>query len=366
MVDGFYIYLLFFLEMIIVTREVKNISKTANKPPGSLIYTGDADGQTLILTTYNSDQLSRVKIGSIEEFLGDSKMGIKWLDVIGLSKVEVIRELSKELNIHPLAQEDILNTSQSPKLEDFDSNLFVITKNIFKGEDGYLDSEHICILLYSNSVITFQEYDTDSFYHIHNRLEEGKLLRASGADDLFYALLDSIVDNYFLVLEELGSEIDRVEDELLEKPSKEILNKIYHLKRELVYLRNILWPMRNLTSTLSRGESQLIDQQTIRYLKDIYDHIIQMIDIVETYREICSGMLDTYLSSIGSKTNEVMKILTIFSAIFIPLTFLAGVYGMNFKFFPELDWRFGYFGFWGISILITVVMLRFLKGKGWL
>ena len=349
-----------------MTREVRNISKTANLPPGSLIYTGEADGQKLILTTYDSVELSRRKITTIREFLEDENKGIRWLDVIGLSNVEVIKELSNELSIHPLAQEDILNTSQSPKIEDFENYLFLITKNIFKREEGLFDSEHICILLYSNCVITFQEYDTDSFYHIHKRLEEGKLLRANGADDLFYSLLDSVVDNYFLLLEGLGSEIDRVEDELLENPNKEILNKIYRLKRELIYLRNILWPMRNLTNTLSRGESKLIDDQTIRYFKDIYDHIIQMIDIVETYREICSGMLDTYLSSIGSKTNEVMKILTIFSAIFIPLTFLAGVYGMNFKFFPELNWQFGYFGFWILSIVITLGMIKFLKGKGWL
>ncbi|MBS4026222.1 MAG: magnesium/cobalt transporter CorA [Clostridia bacterium] len=349
-----------------MSREVKNISKTANLPPGSLIYTGEAQGQSIILTTYNLQEINSKKINNIEEFLEEKGKGIRWLDVIGLSNLDIIKELSKELNIHPLAQEDILNTTQSPKIDEYEDSLFLITKNIFRNDNGVYDSEHICMLLYPDSVITFQEYDTDSFFQIHQRLEEGKLLRNSGADDLMYALLDSIVDNYFLVIEQIGVEIDQVEIELLERPTKEILNKIYKIKRELVYLRNILWPMRNLTSALARGEYSLIDQQTIRYLGDVYNHIIQMIDIVETYRDICSGMLDTYLSSIGSKTNEVMKILTIFSAIFIPLTFLAGVYGMNFRFFPEIEWKYGYLGFWILSIIITAAMLRFLKGKGWL
>lgn len=351
-----------------MSRETKNLSVTANKPPGSLIYTGKGEkqNQKLVLTVYNDEILERKEIKSAKELLDENRNVVKWLDVIGIANTETIFEICRTMGIHPLAQEDILNTSQNPKAEEYDNFLFMVTKNIFFDESGALDTEQICLVLFDNSVITFQEYDNDSFQYIHQRLEEGKTLRKNGSDDLVYALIDSIVDNYFVVLEAIGEEIDEVEDQLLEKPEKEVLNRIYHLKRELIFFRNILWPTRNLASELARGEFEAIDQKTIIYFRDVYDHVIQMIDIVETYRDICSGMLDTYLSSIGYKTNEVMKILTVFSTIFIPLTFLAGVYGMNFKYFPEIDWRFGYFGFWGLSVLITIFMLRFLRNKGWL
>ncbi len=348
--------------------KVKNLSATANKPPGSLIYTGKGEkqNQKLVLTVYNDEILERQEIKSSKELLDENRNVVKWLDVIGIANTETVYEICRTFGIHALAQEDILNTSQNPKAEEYDSFLFIVTKNIFFDESGALDTEQICLVLFDDSVITFQEYNNDSFQFIHQRLEEGKTLRKNGSDDLVYALIDSIVDNYFIVLEAIGEEIDEVEDQLLEKPEKEVLNRIYRLKRELIFFRNILWPTRNLASELARGEFEAIDQKTIIYFRDVYDHVIQMIDIVETYRDICSGMLDTYLSSIGYKTNEVMKILTVFSTIFIPLTFLAGVYGMNFKYFPEIEWRFGYFGFWGVSALITIFMLRFLRKKGWL
>lgn len=351
-----------------MSKETKNLAVTANKPPGSLIYTGKGDKQKqrLVLTVYNNETLERQEVISAKELLEERRDVVKWLDVIGIANIETVYEICRDLGIHPLAQEDILNTSQSPKAEEYDSFLFMVTKNIFFDEDGALDTEQICLVLFDDTVVTFQEYDNDSFQYIHQRLEEGKTLRKNGSDDLIYALIDSIVDNYFIVLEAIGEEIDEVEDQLLEKPEKEVLNRIYHLKRELIFFRNILWPTRNIASELARGEFEAIDTKTIIYFRDVYDHVIQMIDIVETYRDICSGMLDTYLSSIGYKTNEVMKILTVFSTIFIPLTFLAGVYGMNFKFFPELDWKLGYFGFWGVSALITIFMLRFLRNKGWL
>lgn len=351
-----------------MSKETKNLAVTANKPPGSLIYTGKGEKQKqrLVLTVYNNETLERQEVISAKELLEERRDVVKWLDVIGIANIETVYEICRDLGIHPLAQEDILNTSQSPKAEEYDSFLFMVTKNIFFDEDGALDTEQICLVLFDDTVVTFQEYDNDSFQYIHQRLEEGKTLRKNGSDDLIYALIDSIVDNYFIVLEAIGEEIDEVEDQLLEKPEKEVLNRIYHLKRELIFFRNILWPTRNIASELARGEFEAIDRKTIIYFRDVYDHVIQMIDIVETYRDICSGMLDTYLSSIGYKTNEVMKILTVFSTIFIPLTFLAGVYGMNFKFFPELDWKLGYFGFWGVSALITIFMLRFLRNKGWL
>ena len=350
-----------------MTREIKNIGKTVNLPPGTLQYTGEGDGdQLIILTRYTEKDIASERLTSLEGFPIVEHDSTVWLDVIGLKKPETVSEISELFNIHPLVQEDILNVSQIPKVEEYDGYIFTVTKNVFFNEDGQLDTEQISIILINNMVITFQEYDTDSFKHIHERLKDSLSLRKHGALELFYSLIDSVVDNYFLLLENIGDEIDSVEDRLLENPNKDILGSIYHLKRELVYIRNILWPTRNLTSSLARGEFVEIDDRIALYFRDIYDHVIQMIDIVETYRDICSGMLDTYLSSVGYKTNEVMKILTIFSTIFIPLTFLAGVYGMNFIYFPELDWKYGYLIFWLISGIITAFMIRFLRKKGWL
>jgi magnesium transporter len=350
-----------------MTREIKNIGKTVNLPPGTLQYTGEGDGdQQIVVTRYTENSIDSKRLKSVEEFSIVEDESTLWLDIIGLKNPDTVRKISDLFKIHPLAQEDILNIAQIPKVEEYEGYLFTVTKNVFFRDNGLLDTEQISILLIRNMVITFQEYDTDSFKHIHERLKDSVSLRKHGALELFYSLIDSVVDNYFLVLESIGDEIDSVEDKLLENPNKEILGSIYHLKRELVYIRNILWPTRNLTSSLARGEFVQIDERISLYFRDIYDHVIQMIDIVETYRDICSGMLDTYLSSVGSKTNEVMKILTIFSTIFIPLTFLAGVYGMNFIYFPELNWKYGYLIFWVISGLITAFMIRFLRKKGWL
>ena len=348
-------------------KETKNIGKTVNLPPGTLKYTGEGTGQQkLILTQYNKDHLESKELNSIDEFLYDEKQDTIWLDVIGLKDSETVMHLGKHLEIHPLVLEDILNTAQSPKVEEYDKYLFTVTKNIFYMEGDSLDTEQISIILLDNLVVTFQEYDTDSFKHIHDRILGSKSLRTHGSIELYYSIIDAVVDNYFLILEKIGIEIDSVEDILLDNPDKDILGNIYILKRELVYIRNILWPTRNLTSSLARGEFSMSDNRINLYFRDIYDHIIQMINIVETYRDICSGMLDTYLSSVGAKTNEVMKILTIFSTIFIPLTFFAGVYGMNFIYFPELNWKYGYLMFWVMSALITLFMLRFLRKKGWL
>ncbi|HHX59842.1 MAG TPA: magnesium/cobalt transporter CorA [Epulopiscium sp.] len=204
------------------------------------------------------------------------------------------------------------------------------------------------------------------FDRIIERLKEGANIRKNGADDLLHALIDTIVDNYFSVIEAIGENLDEVEDKVLLNPQKDLLEDIYKLKKELIYVRRVLWPMRNVISSVAIKEYELIDGKTIYYFKDIDDHIVQMIDIVETYRDISTGILDTYLSSISNKTNDIMKVLTIYSTIFIPLTFIAGVYGMNFKYLPELNWKYGYISFWVISAIITGFLIRFFKKKEWL
>ena len=233
-------------------------------------------------------------------------------------------------------------------------------------EDGELEVEQFSFILFKDLVISFQQWDSKIFDSILSRLSEGSNIRKNGADDLLYALTDTIVDNYFLVVEKIGENIDEVEDIVLLNPKREVLQEIYKLKRDLIYIRKTLWPMRNAISSISKNDYDLVDEKTLYYFRDVYDHIIQMIDIIETYRDICSGMLDTYLSSISNKTNDIMKVLTIFSTIFIPLTFIAGVYGMNFRYLPELNWKYGYASFWIISAVITGFLLRFFKKKNWL
>lgn len=351
-----------------MTKESKNIAKTVNTPPGSLIYVGEqkVEDVKITYTKYNNSEFERKEIPDLDEFFNDDEDKVRWLDIIGLHDTDLVNEVGQRLKIHPLVIEDILNTSHNPKFEDYDDYIFLVTKIMYFNDNEELETEQISFILFKDKLISFQDLESEVFNNILNRLKEGTNIRKNGADDLLYALLDSIVDNYFLIIEDIGEKIDVLEDELLLSPNRLLLQKIYILKRDLIYIRNSLWPMRNVISSLSKNDYDLIDGKTIYYMRDVYDHIIQMIDIIETYRDICSGMLDTYLSSIGNKTNEVMKVLTIFSTIFIPLTFLAGVYGMNFKYLPELNWKYGYLSFWIISIIIIGFMIRFFKKKDWM
>lgn len=318
----------------------------------------------LIYTRYNGDEFESKEIKSIEEYLSSTEIGVKWLDVIGLGNKSLITDLSNKLELHTLVQKDILNAELNPKISDYEEYLYLITKTT-EYKKAKLGTKQISFIVFKDRIITFRELESDIFADSISRIEELSGLRKNGTDDLMYFLLDVIVDNYFDTIETIGDEIDDLEDHLLDNPNKEFLSDIYSVKRQLIFMRSILFHMRNVTGSLSKNEFDLIDGKTIYYLRDLNDQIIQIIDIVETYRDICSNMLDTYLSSIGNKTNEVMKVLTIFSSIFIPLTFLAGVYGMNFKYFPELNWKYGYLGFWIISFLLIGFMIRFFRKKGW-
>lgn len=319
----------------------------------------------LIYTKYDKKEIIKKEIESIDEFLKDIEdEKVKWLDIVGLSENEVLEDICEKLRVHPLVVEDILNIDQTPKVEDYEDSLFVVVKNIILEEE--IETEQISFILYRDKLISFRYKDTGIFHDIEARLKEGTALRKNGVDDLLYALIDIIVDKYFLVMENLGNNLDDLEDEILENPKKSILGEIYLLKRDLISIRNVLWPMRNTMSNISKNEYEIISGNTIYYFRDIYDHIIQIIDINESYREIASSMLEIYLSSIGNKTNDVMKVLTIYSTIFIPLTFLTGVYGMNFKYMPELYSEYAYPIFWILSIIITVYSIIIFKKKGWI
>jgi magnesium transporter len=294
--------------------------------------------------------------------------GVTWLDIDGVYQTEILAAVAEHANLHPLVVEDIHNTYQRPKAEEYEDYLYIVLKMISWNETAMeVRAEQVSMILGGGFVLSFKEDPGDIFDPIRIRIREGKgRICKSGADYLAYALLDQVVDNYFLVLENLAEQIEELEEELITKPGTATLQSIHHLKRELIFLRKSVWPLREAISNLERGESPLIKTETLIYLRDVYDHTIQVIDTIETFRDMVSGMLDIYLSSVSNRMNEVMKVLTVIATIFIPLTFISGVYGMNFTYMPELQWRWGYFIIWGVMIVTAIGMLIYFKRKGWL
>jgi len=346
--------------------------KTVGHAPGSLISKEKTGLQPLIfnLIKYGPDHAleERSPDNLVESFPFDPQVPVNWLNIDGSHEVDHLEEIGTRLNIHPLVLEDILNTSQRPKMEDYDEYLFIeLNMLAWNDEDSRVDAEQISLLLGENYLVTFQEQEMDEFEPVRKRIREGKgRLRKSGPDYLAYSLIDAVVDNYFIILENLGEKIEDLEDELVTDPVPETLHAIHDLKRELIFLRKSVWPLREVISSLERGESNLFRDSTLIYLRDVYDHIIQIIDTVETFREMASGMLDIYLSSVNNRMNEIMKVLTMISTIFIPLSFLVGLYGMNFEYMPELHWKWGYAMVWGIVLMIVVGMIVYFRRKKWL
>jgi magnesium transporter len=281
--------------------------------------------------------------------------------------VDIIEKLGQHFVLHPLLLEDVLNTEQRPKVEEFEDHLFIVLKMIHLGKENLeLKGEQVSLIVGHNYVISLQERVGDVFDAVRNRIRKGKgRIRKNGADYLAYALVDSIVDSNFIVLEELGDKIESLQNDLIAEPEPEDLQAILRLKRDMLAFRKATWPLREILGALLREGSSLIGKDILVYLRDVYDHVIQVVDTVETYREMLSAMLDIYLSSVGNKMNEIMKVLTIIATIFIPMTFLAGVYGMNFKYMPELSWKFAYPLFWVIVLTILGAMFIWFKRKKW-
>jgi magnesium transporter len=288
--------------------------------------------------------------------------------VVGIQQVEVLEKLGNCFGVHPLALEDILNTEQRPKVEDYGEDLFLVVKLLsYHEKKDEVEAEQISLILRPNALLTFQEKEGDDFANVKERLRAGKgRLRKMGADYLAYTLLDIVVDQYFGVLERLGERIEVLEGKLLADPGTATLQKIQNLKKEMLLLRKWIWPLREVISSLERGEFPGIQESTRIYLRDVYDHAIQVMDTIEIYRDTLSGMLDIYLSSLNNRMNAVMKVLTIIATIFMPLTFLAGVYGMNFKHMPELDWPWGYPLILAVMGFVAILMLTLFRRKKWL
>ncbi|MDO9514445.1 MAG: magnesium/cobalt transporter CorA [Elusimicrobiota bacterium] len=354
-----------------MAKMIKRISKTAGHIPGSMVYVGEKteDKADISLIDYDDKALSEKDISDVEElFPLKETPTVSWININGLRDTRLIEKLGGHFGIHPLTLEDIVNTAQRPKYEDFDSYIFVVLKMLMLDASGKgIVSEQVSLVLGANFVISFQEKKGDVFNAIRERIRQNKgRIRRAGPDYLAYSLLDAVVDNYFSILENTGEQIEEMEEKLLANPSPQTLRKIHDLKRGIIFLRKSVWPLREVAGSLERGESKLIKKSTVIFLRDLYDHTIQVIDTVETFRDMLSGTLDIYLSSVSNRMNEIMKVLTIFAAIFIPLTFLAGIYGMNFEFMPELKWRWGYFYALGLMAAVGFGLLIYFRRKKWL
>lgn len=358
-------------------RLIKKLSKSRGLKPGTVVFVGEqkVEKVRIRIIDYDETHLNEKEVASVEEcFPYKESPTITWINIDGLHDVGVIEKIGSHFELHPLIMEDIANTGQRPKLDVSDRYFFVSLKMLYNDRDnGEMQSEQFSLVVGPNFVISFQERVGDVFEPVRDRIRK-TVPRAQfmNPDYLAYAMIDAIVDGYFSVLEALAERIESLEDVLVSNPVPENLETIHDLKRELIYMRKVVWPLREVIGGLERLESPLINKTTRAYLRDLYEHTIQVIDTVETFRDSVSGLLDIYLSSVSNRMNEVMKVLTIIATIFIPLGFLAGVYGMNFDTgagsfnMPELGLPYGYLLFWGLALLIGGGLFLFFKRKRWI
>ncbi|MEA4880720.1 MAG: magnesium/cobalt transporter CorA [Synergistaceae bacterium] len=293
--------------------------------------------------------------------------GVTWINVNGIHNIGLIESLGKYFDLHPLTLEDIVNTTQRPKVEEFPNYVYAVLKMMtFDEGANRLDIEHVSLILGENYVISFQEHEGDVFDSVRERIRNAKgRIRSLKSDFLAYTLMDAAVDNYFLAVERIGDRIEEMDDNILVRPKPEDIQEVHQMKREILSFRKAVWPLREEVGALEKSETPLIRPETRVFLRDLYDHIIQIIDMVETFRDILGGIHDTYLSGVSNRMNEIMKVLTIISTIFIPMTFIAGVYGMNFQYMPELKWPGGYYLVWGIMLAIAFTLIVFFKRRKW-
>ncbi len=353
------------------TRLMRRTRLKTGMSPETLVHTGEqrTEGVRMGAFQYTGETLKETSPKTVADCSSlPGGTGVTWLDVDALHDVQVVEGVGKLFNVHPLALEDVLNTNQRPKFEDYGPHLFLVLRMLQWDETaGEVKGEQVSLAVGKDWLVSFQETPGDVFEPVRHRLRTNKgRLRHMGADFLAFSLLDAIVDNYFVVLERVGEQLELLEEELLASPSEKTVHSIHRLKRELIYIRRAVWPLREAVSALDRRESPLLTPQLQPYLRDLHDHTVQIIDTVETCRDMLSGMLDLYLSTVSNRMNEVMKVLTIIATIFIPLTFLAGVYGMNFKHMPELEWTWSYPALWGIMLTTGLGMLYYFRKRNWL
>lgn len=344
--------------------------KPPGLPPGTPVHIGRRRTERVVITQieYDVETFEEATVADPATLVeARHSTPITWVNVAGLHDIPLMEAIGRAFEIHPLLLEDIVNTSQRPKIELFDHYVYLIFKSFrWNQETAEVETEQISIVLGDRFVLSFQEQEQDPFAAVRARLRgsEGRI-RTAGADYLAYRLLDVVVDNYFAILEQLGEAIEDLEEELVDRPNRDLLQRVYHLKRELLFLRRSVWPLREVIGQLHRGELSVVAPETRIYLRDVYEHTITVMDTIETYRDIVAGLLDIYLSSISNKTNDVMKVLTVISTIFIPLTFVTGLYGMNFHYMPELSWPWGYPMVWLVILSVSGSMLLYFRRRGW-
>ena len=342
----------------------------AGLPPGTLMAVGQKriEKTKLDLISFTPGTCSEQVLWDLEACRDLKNVSaVHWLNVCGLHDVEIIEKIGGIFGIHPLVLEDIVTIGQRPRMEDYGDYLYIVIKMLYRDPDTQqILSEQLSIIVGAFGIITFQEVAGDVFAPIRERIRSDKgRVRKSGPDYLTYRLLDAIIDNYFIVIEKVSDDVEQIEDEIMDKPERTVVHEIHQIRRDLIFLRKALWPVREIVSGLEKSESELVAQSTEIFLRDAYEHTIQVIDTVETLRDTLSSALDVYLSSMSNRMNEIMRVLTVMSTIFIPLTFIVGVYGMNFKHMPELTWRYGYAGVWMVMGLTALGMCIFFRRQKW-
>jgi magnesium transporter len=327
---------------------------------------GNANPIILELITYNREYFEKHDNLSVEDLLLHRKNGqVNWVNLDGLENQDIIEKLQHDFSLHPLLIDDVLS-DQRPKVEEFDDYLFLTLKMLHRLDSKKIEYEQISFVLGKDFLITFQEKEGDLFdgFRERIRLDQGRV-RKKKADYLMYRLIDIIVENYYNVLDKIGEIMDDIEETVYENPSNKTFNRIQALKKELIFLRKALFPLRDALGKIVKGEFEFIQDDNIRFYSDVYDHVVHIIDSLDTYKDLTSGLLDIHINAMNTRMNEVMKVLTVISTIFMPLTFIVGVYGMNFEYMPELKWHYGYFEVWGIMGVVVVSMLIFFKYKKW-
>jgi len=360
-----------------MAKRVSRASKKLGLKPGSVVYVGKerTEDVHIDIIDYTDSEYGEKRVSTVEEcFLYKESSTLTWINVDGIHNEEIVEKLGQHYGMHPLVLEDVVNTGQRPKMEDAEDHIFIVMKMLYHDvKNGKLKAEQVSILFGKNWVITFQETGEDVFDTVRKRIKKTiPRVRLMTADYLAYALVDAVVDHYFIALERLSEEIEVLDDAVSDNPKPEHLNNIRDLKKQLIFMRKSVWPLREVVGGVERSDSKLIQESTGPYLRDLYEHTIQVIDTVETFRDMVSGLLDLYHTGIANRMNDIMKVLTIIATVFIPLGFLAGVYGMNFDTgasafnLPELGFRYGYPLFWAVVVVIAGCLLWFFRRKNWL
>lgn len=350
---------------------VRPLAKAPGSHPGSLIYVGAhaEGGFSVHYMDYDQDHLTEAEVDTVDAcFEMFDTPTVTWVDVVGLAAVDQIRTLGEHLDIHPLVLEDVLHTRQRPKVEEYPNHLFVVLRMLQwdQGETSLRD-EQVSLVIGENYVISFQERPGDVFGPVRERLRSGRgNIRTRGPDYMAYALMDAVVDHYFGILERIGDEVEKLEDVALTAPDTSVTRHLHHLKRQTALARKSVWPLREVLAAIYRGEHPLVSEGTRLFVRDVHDHAVQIIDTLETLRDVAAGVRDLHMSAVSNRMNEIMKVLTIMASLFIPLSFLAGVYGMNFDVMPELHYRWGYPALLVLMLAVTIGMLTYFRRKGWL